>query len=238
MLIKNTSALIKGLALGISFLVVLGITFSPVFEDGMNGLEYADNMFNKLSKGSSYFIPKVQKSAAKFNGREIAVLIKMSKPEETAIAQKLLGRTGVQVKDEKGSLLVSGDFGKMLAGALADADAAFKNDGTEFSTQYGLDAQAALNIWWNIMKSMDKDLKKDKKYEEARMVISVQKKAIEAAHNFYGIDAIKVADKAWIMSGLLVFYVVYTVWWGFAIFFLFEAIGFVMKKKAKVKKAA
>jgi hypothetical protein len=238
MTIKNPAALMKGLALGVSFLAVLVISFSPIFGDGMNGLEYADNMFNKLSKGSSYFIPKIQKSVATFNGREISVVIKMSKPEEAAIAQKLLSRTGAQVKDEKGSLLVSGDFGKMLGGALADADAAFRNDGNAFQTQYGLDAQVALSAWWNIMKNMDKDLKKSKKFEEARMVISVQKKAIEAAHNFYGIDAIKVADKAGIMSGLLVFYVVYTVWWGFAIFFLFEAIGFAMKKKAKTKKAA
>jgi hypothetical protein len=32
-----------------------------------------------------------------------------------------------------------------------------------------------------------------------------------------------------------VFYVVYTLWWGFAIFFIFEGIGLSMTK-AKVKK--
>jgi hypothetical protein len=37
------------------------------------------------------------------------------------------------------------------------------------------------------------------------------------------------------MTFLLVFYVAYTMWWGFAIFYIFEGIGLSMKK-AKVKK--
>ncbi len=43
------------------------------------------------------------------------------------------------------------------------------------------------------------------------------------------------SEKAGIMTGLLVFYVVYTMWWGFAIFYMFDGIGLTMKK-AKVKK--
>jgi hypothetical protein len=37
------------------------------------------------------------------------------------------------------------------------------------------------------------------------------------------------------MTGLLLFYVMYTMWWGFAIFFLFEGFGLTMKK-SKIKK--
>jgi hypothetical protein len=33
---------------------------------------------------------------------------------------------------------------------------------------------------------------------------------------------------------LLVFYLVYTLWWGFAIFYLFDGVGLSMKK-ARVK---
>ena len=61
------------------------------------------------------------------------------------------------------------------------------------------------------------------------------KKAIEASYNFYKVDAKKVKDEAGLMTFLLVFYVAYTMWWGFAIFFIFEGIGLSMKK-AKVKK--
>jgi hypothetical protein len=63
----------------------------------------------------------------------------------------------------------------------------------------------------------------------------VTKKAIEASYNFYGVNPKKVKDEVVLMTFLLVFYVAYTMWWGFAIFFIFEGIGLSMKK-AKVKK--
>ncbi len=71
--------------------------------------------------------------------------------------------------------------------------------------------------------------------EEAKIVSDVTKKAIEASYNFYGIQAQQVSDHAGLMTFVLVFYVVYTMWWGFAIFYIFEGIGLSMKK-AKVKK--
>ena len=66
-------------------------------------------------------------------------------------------------------------------------------------------------------------------------LVDVMKKAVETAYNFYGISPERVSDRIGLMTGLLVFYVVYTLWWGFAIFFIFEGIGLTMKK-AKVKK--
>jgi capsid portal protein len=89
--------------------------------------------------------------------------------------------------------------------------------------------------WWNVLKVMDKTLKKQGKIEEAKIVSDVMKKAVEPAYNFYGVIAQQVSEKAGIMSGLLVFYVIYTMWWGFAIFYMFDGIGLTMKK-AKVKK--
>jgi hypothetical protein len=82
---------------------------------------------------------------------------------------------------------------------------------------------------------MDKELKKQGKIAEAKIVSDVMKKAVEPAYNFYKIEGQKVSEKAGLMIGLLVFYVVYTMWWGFAIFYLFEGLGLTMKK-AKVKK--
>ena len=69
------------------------------------------------------------------------------------------------------------------------------------------------------------------------MVSDVNKKAVETAYNYFGVEAQKVADKALLMTGLLVFYVIYTMWWGFAIFYIFDGVGLTMTK-AKVKKEA
>jgi hypothetical protein len=61
MLIKNSKPFNIGALFAVTFLGVLFMIFSPVFQ-GKNGLEFADESFNKLAKGSSYFIPKVAKS--------------------------------------------------------------------------------------------------------------------------------------------------------------------------------
>ena len=63
---------------------------------------------------------------------------------------------------------------------------------------------------------------------------SVIKRAIEVGYNYYGIEGEKAADRWGIILFSLVFYVVYTMWWGFAIFYMFEGIGLEMtagKKK-------
>ena len=55
----NTTKLGIGITLLVSFIIVLVIFFMPVFE-GKNGLDYLDNLYNSISKGSAYYIPKVE----------------------------------------------------------------------------------------------------------------------------------------------------------------------------------
>lgn len=71
-----------GIILAISFWIILFLIFSPIFGHGRNGLQYADEMFNNLAKGSSYFIPKVAKTNEKFMGKMFSITIKMDKPED------------------------------------------------------------------------------------------------------------------------------------------------------------
>lgn len=232
----NKKALSIGTFLALTFFGVLTLIFSPVFGDGKNGLVFADDMFNKLSKGSSYFIPKVMKNSEKFKGTNIAVVIKLDKPDQmNSGALKLLSGAGADVKNASPELRISGDLGVMLSKVLQDADDMYRNDGKKVSDRHGIDEKEVMVSWWNVLKGMDKELKKQGKIEEAKIVSDVMKKTVEPAYNFYTIESQQVSEKAGIMSGLLVFYVIYTMWWGFAIFYLFDGIGLTMKK-AKVKK--
>jgi hypothetical protein len=226
-----------GVALAISFLVVLVLIFTPIFGGGMNGLDYADDLFNKLSKGSSYFIPKLQKSVEGFAGRQFAAEVSLEKPETAALAANLFTAAGAAAQAEGGKLTVSGDLGAVLVAVLRDSDEMYRNDGQAVAARYGVKEKEALRAWWTSLTAVDKFLKKTGKIEEAKIVSDVYKKAIETAYNYYGIPAEKVADKAVLMTALLVFYVIYTLWWGFAIFYIFDGIGLTMTK-AKVKKEA
>ena len=61
MLIREKAPFLRGTLMLLSFLVLLCVLFMPVFRDEngkkLTGLQYSDNVFNQLSKGSSYFIP-------------------------------------------------------------------------------------------------------------------------------------------------------------------------------------
>jgi len=232
----NKKSLGIGAFLAVSFVGVLALIFSPVFGEGKNGLVFADDMFNKLSKGSSYFIPNVAKNSEKFKTTEIAVVIKLDKPEQmNPLALKVLARAGAQASTASPEIKINGNLGAVMSQVLTDADDMFKNEGAKVSGRYGSDEREVLASWWNILKGMDKELKKQGRIAEASIVSDVMKKAIEPAYNFYRIEGQKVSEKAVLMTGLLIFYVIYTMWWGFAIFYLFEGLGLTMKK-ARIKK--
>ncbi|MEM4268483.1 MAG: hypothetical protein QXK37_06675 [Candidatus Woesearchaeota archaeon] len=219
-----------GIFLSLSFFGVLILIFSPVFGGGKNGLEFSDEMFNKLSKGSSYFIPKVMQDNKKFIGKQISTTIKLEKADMIEKAAKVLTISGANVETNGTELKILADLGSLMEKALKDSDDMYKNDGKSVSERYGFDEKEVMVSWWNIMKPLDKQLKKEGKIEESKIVSDVMKKAVETAHNFYGIEAKKVTEKAGLMTGLLIFYVLYTMWWGFAIYYLFEGIGLSMSK--------
>jgi len=51
------------------------------------------------------------------------------------------------------------------------------------------------------------------------------KKGVECSYNYYGIDPQQISDRLGIVVFSLVFYVLYTVWYGFAILYLFQGLG-------------
>jgi hypothetical protein len=243
-----------GLVMLVSFFVVLFLIFSPIFPkapDGtaQNGLDYADRMFNRLAKGSSYFIPKVAKSNEMFMGKMFSVTIKVDKPEDKPgdaeqraqrASQLFIINPGAKVEVNGAQLKIEGDLGQVLKAALEDSDMMFNNEGDKIKAKYASamgtdDVKQIFRQWNNTLPKIDKAFKKEKMVDEAKIVSDVTKKAIEASYNFYGIQAQKVSEHAGLMTVVLVFYVFYTLWYGFSIFFIFEGIGLNMSK-AKVKK--
>jgi len=140
-----------GIVLAISFLVILVLMFSPIFPktvagEPQNGLQWADEMFNQLAKGSSYFIPKVVKSNEKFIGKMFAVSINLGKPEDkpgdgekrAERASKLFTvNEGAKVEVKGAELKIEGDLGKVLSAALRDSETMYRNEGEKIKAMYG-----------------------------------------------------------------------------------------------------
>lgn len=235
----NKTSISIGVVLAASFLGVLALIFSPIFGEGRNGLTYADDMFNSLSKGSSYFIPELRKNADKFKGQAFSVTISAAKPDdkpgdtEKRIENlfRVLTPAGARIEVAGTSMKIEGDLGAILASALQDSDDMYKNQGEAIKTRYSFDDEKKIfRQWHNAFTAMDKALKKDGKIEQAKIISDISKKAVETAYNYYKVDAVQVKEKALLMTALLVFYVIYTMWWGFAIYFLFDGVGLSMSK--------
>lgn len=237
MLIRDKKLFAKGMLLLVSFAVVFFMIFTPIFPGGVNGLHFSDDLFNKLSKGSSYFIPKVAAEAKKYDGKQISVDVKFKTPEDMKMAQALLAKVGGKTEVKGEALAISGDLGAMLAKVLEGADELYKDQDAQLQAFYGMDGKKAMKGWWATFNAMIKPLQKIKMIEEANMLNTVNQKAIEPAYNFYGIPAESIMTKIPTVAALLIFYVVYTMWYGYGIFDIFNGIGLSMSK-SKIKKEA
>ena len=224
-----------GLFLALSFIGVLILIFSPIYGGGMNGLDYSDRLFNKLAKGSSYFIPKLKEINKKFQGRTFAVQFNVENPKEAEEIAKLFTAGNCKVEVQGTNIKIDGDLGKTMDLIIRDSDLMFNNQGKEVMASYGFDEKEVMKSWWMALSKMDKFFKKNLKIEEANHISEISKKAIEPAYNFYKIEPQRVSDRTGIMIFLLAFYVFYTLWWGYAIFYLFDGVGLTMKK-ARVRK--
>ena len=215
---------IRGTIMLVSFFAVLGIIFMPIF-NGHNSLDYLDNLFNSISKGSAYYIPKNMEAVEKYKGKVVNLNIALSDAQQAIQTAKLFEAGKAVVTVSGNTLKVQGDIGEILYNSLVDADLIYANDGKKVADKYGYGERAAMYNWWTALKEMDKDLKRQKLFEEAKITTTVKKKSIETAYNYYGIEPQSVMDCIALVAVALVFYVFYTLWYGFGIMYLFEGLG-------------
>jgi len=223
-MIASKKEFFGGVALVAAFVVVLIIIFSPVFK-GQNGLEYLDSLYNSISKGSAYYIPEVLKETERFRGQLIEVTLDAGDENQARNTELLFEKGGAAATVAGTSLRVSGGLGEILANALADADEMYHNRGDAIAGKYGYNERQALFNWWKALNALEKGLTKQKKFKEAKAVALVVKKALEPSYNYYTIEPQKITDRMGVVIFSLVFYVIYTLWYGFAVMYMFEGWG-------------
>jgi hypothetical protein len=127
------------------------------------------------------------------------------------------------------AISVSGNMGQILKGCLEDADLMYQNNGNALKDKYDYGEKRVLYDWWNVLTAMEKELKKQKKFKEAKIVLAIKKKAVETSYNYYQIEPQSISDRYGIVIFSLIFYVLYTLWYGFGIMFLFEGWGLLLE---------
>ena len=238
MLVQDKKHMTWGVVMTVIFVVILAFMFSKNFQgrtadEKINAFEASDNLFNSISKGSTNYFPMLLKDNQKYMEHSIDMTINLP---NKALAQRsafLLRTSGAEARPSDTQVLVQGDLGRILETALQDSQMLFNNEGQALQNTYDLPGKEVVYVWWNTMDSLERSLTKAGDFKAAKFVGRANKRGVEVGYNFYGIPSQSAADKAGILTFSLIFYVLYTLWWGFAIFFLFEGLGLRMSSGAK-----
>ena len=214
-----------GLFLMVTFIAVMIVIFMPTTKDG-NALDYLDNLYNSISKGSANYIEKVEHLVEDHGSEVVTLNLKMDDANAAEKAEALFAKAGMTTAVEGSDLMVNGDLEVIFEACLADAESAYHNRKEDFIGRYGVGARFALHSWWQALKAMEKDLNRQKLFPAAQLTHAVQAKTVECAYNYYGIEAQAIKDRWGTVLFSRVFYVLYTIWYGYAIMYIFEGLGF------------
>jgi hypothetical protein len=221
----------------IPFFVILWAIFMPWYPDAegsgkVNGLTYFDNFFNSLSKGSAFNeksqddqMKSAEKIALNSGASTFSSEFDMKKEDQAQTAAKVLTASGLQATAEGSKVKVDGDLPTLAKQVVADSVSMYKNEGTALADKYGMDERQALYTWHEICNALNKSLTKSGDFAAAKALKNVMTKAIEPAYNYYGVQMKPVSEEMGLLAFALIFYVVYTVWYGFGIMYLFEGLG-------------
>ena len=193
MLIRHQKTMTMGLLLGVTFFGVLALILSPIFGEGRNGLEYSDALFNKLAKGSSYFIPQLSADLKGVENQEIAVTVKMENAGQADKAVKILSKAAPDTTSQGVELRSEGILQELLGEVLEDSSAMYYNKGSEISEKYGMDEKEVMSTWWGSSEpGRSRNSRKARELNKSNIILEVMKKGIEPAFNFYNIEPQKV----------------------------------------------
>jgi hypothetical protein len=230
-MIAHKKKFFSGFGLLVSFGVILALLFSNVFpgpnNTRQNGLNYLDALYNSISKDSAYEnnIPVLKKKAVDYDTAQITATIKIADPKQATQTALLFEKAGAEVTVSGEQVAVNGKLGKIFASCLEDADSMYKNDGKTVVSKYGMDERQVLYNWHSAFKAMSKELNHQQKFKDAKEIDAITKKAVEFSYNYYKIEPLKIKENIGIVVFSLVFYVIYTMWFGFAVLFMFEGWG-------------
>jgi hypothetical protein len=227
-MIHNKKEFTGGVVLLVVFFIVLLVMFQPIFS-GHNAMAYLDNLYNSISKGSAYYVDDLRKEAETVAGYQVNAKLEMENERQAADSAVLITGAGAVAEVQGKELVVSGDYVGILKAGLDDADKMYHNDAAALKAKYpnyeNRDDRLVLYDWHTLLAEFDKALKDQDAFEQAKVATNINTKVVETAYNYYKVVPEKVKNKVGIVTFSLVFYVVYTVWYGFAIMFVFEGWG-------------
>lgn len=231
-MVTDKRSFFVGLGMTVVFIVTLVTMFSPIF-GGENAFHASDRMFNSIAKGSTHYIPELIEQNEAWRGTPLDMAIDLEDGPLAADMAVVLESAGVRVEIRGTKLMLLGDLGVLLAEALTDADDMFYNRGDQVTQRRNTEPRRALYLWYLALEGIEGELTGARQFDAARFVEEVSARGVEVGYNFHGIEPHSARSKAGILTLALLFYVAYTLWWGFTIYYLVAGLGLQLKGGAK-----
>jgi hypothetical protein len=227
-MVHNKKEFTGGIVLLVVFFVVLFAMFQPLF-DGHNAMAYLDNLYNSIYKGSAYYVDNLKEEVKTVGDFEVNVTMNLESEAQAADSVALMTAAGATAEAQGKTLTVKGSYLAILNACLDDSDKMYHNDAATLKAKYpgyeAKDDRQVLYNWNAILGGFDRQLKKQKSFAEAKVAVNITSKVVETAYNYYKVVPEQIKDKMGIVFFSLAFYVIYTLWYGFAIMFVFEGWG-------------
>ncbi len=227
-MVHNKKEFTGGIVLLVIFFIVLFAMFQPLF-DGHNAMAYLDNLYNSISKGSAYYVNNLREEAKSVGDFEVNVTMNLESEAQASDSVVLITTAGAIAEAQGKTLPGKGTKLAILNACLDDADKMYHNDAAAVKAKYagyeGKEDRQALYNWNAILGGFDRQLKKQKAFAEAKVAVNITSNGVETAYNYYKVVPEQIKDKMGIVFFSLAFYVIYTMWYGFGILFVFEGWG-------------
>ncbi len=225
MFVQNKKKSLYGLFGLLVFFMVLSFWFFPIIGH-KTGLERADHLFNQLAKNSADFIPLVSKRVEKFRGVTIDLSIHPRWPGADQAVAKIMMVNGMSAGLlGDGRVRIKGDLACLCIAASTDADLLFKGKEEILQNKYGLSGKEVIHYWWMAFDDLIRRYIQLNRTAEADLAKFMTNRVLEPSYNFAGIESKNISENVGIVAFLLMFYIFYTVWYGFSIMYLFEGFG-------------
>jgi hypothetical protein len=225
MFVQKKKKFLYGLFGLFTFFMVLSFWFFPILGH-QTGLQRADHLFNQLAKNSADSMPLVSKRVEKLRGVTVDLSIDPRWPDADQALAKIIMANGMSAGLlGDGRVRIKGDLASLCTVAATDADLLFKGKEEGLQNKYGLSGKEVIHYWWTAFDDLIRRYIQLNRPAEADLAKFMTTRILEPSYNFAGIESKNISENVGLVAFLLLFYIFYTVWYGFSIMYLFEGFG-------------
>jgi len=214
--ITDRKSLRRGLFMALLVLVALWLYIGLPYA-GKTAMRFSEDFFNSLSKGSAGSGEDLFAKAQSF--RHVSVDLNLNLDLSLGVAPETAGIFAL----DPGEVTLA----ELATAAINDAQLLYHNRHEELAGRYNTEPRRVIYAWWSLFSGLEREYLRQGSTAEASFLGEIRTRVLEPAYNYYGIHPDEVKQNIGTVVLLLLLYLAFTFWWGYAVYFLLKGIGMI-----------